>query len=111
MAQNFLMASRFKSNEMHLIPTHEAYAFSKLGNYLVPNYQRTNMVDLVSEASIAPQTSLPNNAFTGSVYVDFEIPKSINVLKSAVLTMQIDNTESVKSIIMPPICQLINRIE
>ena len=61
------------------------------------------MVDLVSEASIAPQTSLPNNAFTGSVYVDFDIPKSINVLKSAVLTMQIDNTESVKSISMPPI--------
>ena len=111
MAQNFLMASRFKSNEMHLLPTHEAYGFSKLGNYLVPNYQRTNMVDLISEASIAPQTSLPNNAFTGSVYVDFEVPKSINILKSAVLTMQIDNTEADKSIIMPPICQLINRIE
>ena len=96
MAQNYLTASRFKSNEMHLLETHENYSFSRLGGYLVPNYQRTNMVDLISEASIAPQTSLTNNAFTGSAYVDFEIPKSINVLKSAVLTMQIDNPETEK---------------
>ena len=111
MAQNNLTASRFKSNEMHLLQTHENYSFSKLGGYLVPDYQKVNMIDLISEASIAPQTSLPNNSFTGSVYVDFEIPKSINILKSAVLTMQIDNIEADKSIIMPPISQLINRIE
>ena len=111
MAQNNLTASRFKSNEMHLLQTHENYSFSRLGGYLVPDYQKVNMIDLISEASIAPQTSLPNNSFTGSVYVDFEIPKSINILKSAVLTMQIDNIEADKSIIMPPISQLINRIE
>jgi len=68
------------------------------------------MCDLVSEASIAPQTSLPSNAFTGSVYVDFEIPRSINVLKSCVLSMQIDNGGT-KPLVMPPISQLINRIE
>ena len=111
MAQNNLTASRFKSNEMHLLQTHENYSFSRLGGFLVPDYQKVNMIDLISEASIAPQTSLPNNSFTGSVYVDFEIPKSINILKSAVLTMQIDNIEADKSIIMPPISQLINRIE
>ena len=60
------------------------------------------MVDMVSEASIAPQTSLPSNAFTGSVYVDFEIPKSIDILKSCVLVMQFDNGDA-KPLIMPPI--------
>ena len=87
MAQNYLNSIRYKSNEIHLLNTHENYKFEKLGNYLMPAYQRINMVDMVSEASIAPQTSLPSNAFTGSVYVDFEIPKSINILKSCVLLL------------------------
>ena len=110
MAQNYLNSIRYKSNEIHLMNTHENYKFEKLGNYLVPSYQRVNMCDLVSEASIAPQTSLPSNAFTGSVYVDFEIPRSVNVLKSCVLSMQIDNGGT-KPLVMPPISQLINRIE
>ena len=111
MAQNYLNSIRYKSNEVHLLNTHENYKFEKHGGYLMPAYQRVNMVDMVSEASIAPQTSLPSNAFTGSVYVDFEIPKSINILKSCVLAMQIDNGDTTKPLIMPPISQLINRIE
>ena len=111
MAQNYLNAIRYKSNEVHLLNTHENYKFEKIGNYLMPAYQRVNMVDLIGEASIAPQTSLPTNAFTGSVYVDFEIPRSVNILKSCVLAMQIDNTHQTKPLCLPPISQLINRVE
>ena len=110
MAQNYLNAMRYKSNEIHLLNTHENYKFEKIGNYLMPAYQKVNMVDLISEASLAPNTSLPSAAFSGSVYVDFEIPRSINILKSCVLSMQIDNSES-KTLILPPVSQLINRIE
>ena len=77
----------------------------------MPAYQRVNMVDMISEASIAPSTSLPFNSFSGSVYVDFDVPRSINVLKSCVLAMQIDNGDTTKPLLMPPISQLINRIE
>ena len=111
MAQNYLNSIRYKSNEIHLLNTHDNYKFEKLGGYLVPAYQRINMCDLISEASIAPQTSLPSNAFTGSVYVDFEVPRSINILKSCVLAMQIANGETSKPLILPPVSQLINRIE
>ena len=110
MAQNYLNSIRYKSNEVHLLNTHENYKFDKHGGYLMPAYQRVNMVDMISEASLAPQTSLPSSAFSGSVYVDFEIPRSINILKSCVLSMQIDNSDT-KPLVMPPIAQLINRIE
>ena len=53
MAQNYLNSIRYKSNEIHLLNTHENYKFEKLGGYLVPSYQRVNMCDHVSEASIA----------------------------------------------------------
>ena len=45
MAQNNFTASQFKSYEMHLLQTHENYSFSKLGGFLVPDYQRVNMID------------------------------------------------------------------
>jgi len=111
MAQNYLNAIRYKSNEIHLLNTHENYKFDKIGNYLMPAYQKVNMVDLISEAAIAPQTSLPSNAFTGSVYVDFEIPRSVNILKSCVLAMQLSNNDAAKKLMLPPISQLINRVE
>mgnify|MGYP000020267138 FL=1 len=111
MAQNYLNSIRYKSNEIHLLNTHENYKFDKIGNYLMPAYQKVNMVDLISEASIAPQTSVPSNCFSGSTYTDFEVPRSINILKSCVLAMQLTNTDTTKKLMLPPISQLINRIE
>ena len=102
MAQNYLNSIRYKSNEIHLLNTHENYKFEKIGNYLMPAYQKVNMVDLLSEASIAPQTSVPSNCFSGSTYTDFEVPRSINILKSCVLAMQLTNTDTTKKLMLPP---------
>ena len=52
MAQNYLNSIRFKSNEIHLLNTHENYKFDKIGNYLMPAYQKVNMVDLGISKSV-----------------------------------------------------------
>ena len=45
-----LIAIRFKSNNIHLLNTHNNYKFDEIGNYFLPAFPKINMVDMISEA-------------------------------------------------------------
>ena len=50
-------------------------------------------------------------AFSGSNFIDFEIPRNLHILKSGTLHMQIQNNDPVTDLEMPIAFNLINRIE
>ena len=62
------------------------------------------------ERAIPPTTSLSSRAFSGSNFIDFEIPK-LNLLKSATLCMEIVNNCPLNKLKLPVAFNLIDRFE
>lgn len=105
-------ASRHKANHPFLYESHEAYPHVKTPfGGLTQDHQSINVTDLPMESSLPPTTSLSSRAFSGSNFIDFEIPRSINVLKSATLCMEIVNNDTSAKLKLPCAFNLIDRFE
>ena len=112
MSSHYNEVTRHQSNYPHLIETHSEYnhiSHPKFGVF--QEHQYLNVNDIVSESNIPPTTSLSSRAFSGSNFIDFEIPRNLHILKSATLHMQIQNNDPVTDLEMPIIFNLVNRIE
>lgn len=109
---NFNDARRHTSNHVFIHKTHDEFPHVETPyGFVVPEYQNININDVVQESSIPPTTSLSSRAFSGSTFVDFEIPRNLHILKSATLLMNIVNNDGTDNLRMPVAFNLINRIE
>ena len=111
MSSHFSEAARFNSNHLHLQQTHDEYPHVSTKMGVFQQHQYLNVNDIVSESQIPPTTALSARAFSGSNFIDYEIPRNLNILKSATLHMQIQNNDPVSDLEMPVAFNLINRIE
>ena len=104
-------SSRHKANHPFLAEHHEAYPHvnSPYGG-VYQEHQTVNISDLPMESAIPPTTSLSSRAFSGSNFIDFEIPK-LNLLKSATLCMEIVNNCPLNKLKLPVAFNLIDRFE
>lgn len=104
-------ASRHKANHPFLHESHDAYPHTKTPFGVFQDHQTMNITDLPAESSLPPTTSLSSRAFSGSNFIDFEIPRSINILKSATLCMEIVNNCPTNRLVLPPAFNLVDRFE
>ena len=103
-------ASRHRANHPFIFESHDAYPHSKTNYGVFQEHQNVNITDMPCESSIPPTTSLSSRAFSGSNFVDFEIPK-LNILKSATLCMEIVNNCPINKLQLPVAFNLIDRFE
>ena len=89
MSSHYSEAARFNSNHLHLMETHNEYPHVSTKMGVFQEHQYVNINDIVSESQISPTTALSARAFSGSNFIDFEIPRNLHILKSATLHMQI----------------------
>ena len=105
-------AIQHKANHPFLIESHSAYPHTQTPHGIFQEHQTINITDLPAESNIPPTTSLSARAFSGSNFIDFEIPRSIHVLKSATLCMEIVNNDSLgRFLFLPPAFNMIDRCE
>ena len=102
---------RHKSNHPFLHESHNSYPHTQTPHGIYQEHQTINITDLPQESSLPPTTSLSSRAFSGSNFIDFEIPRSINVLKSATLCMEIVNNDLSNKLSLPVAFNLIDRFE
>ena len=102
---------RNKSNHPFLHESHNSYPHSQTPYGIYQDHQTLSITDLPQESSLPPTTSLSSRAFSGSNFIDFEIPRSINVLKSATLCMEIVNNDTTNRLMLPVAFNLIDRFE
>ena len=104
-------ASRHKANHPFLHESHSSYPHTQTPFGIFQDHQTMNITDLPAESSLPPTTALSSRAFSGSNFIDFEIPRSINVLKSATLCMEIVNNDLANKLKLPTAFNLIDRFE
>ena len=106
-------AIQHKANLPFLNESHSAYPHTQTHHGVVyQDHQTLNVTDLPAESNIPPTTSLSARAFSGSNFIDFEIPRSIHVLKSATLNMEIVNNDQVgRYLFLPVAYNLLDRVE
>ena len=104
-------SNRHKANHPFLHESHNSYPHTNTPFGVYQDHQTINITDLPQESSLPPTTSLSSRAFSGSNFIDFEIPRSINILKSATLCMEIVNNDSVNKLQLPVAFNLIDRFE
>jgi hypothetical protein len=108
---HFNEASRYSTNSPWLQDTHPEHPHVESKGTVYQQHQNINANDVVAESNIVPTTALSTRSFSGSNFIDFEIPKTIHILKSATLALQIVNNDSTNFLRMPPIFNLISRFE
>ena len=104
-------ASRHKANHPFLQESHNSYPHTQTPFGIFQEHQTINITDLPQESSLPPTTSLSSRAFSGSNFIDFEIPRSINILKSATLCLEIVNNDLTKKLNLPVAFNLLDRVE
>ena len=110
MSSHYSEAARFNSNRLHLQTTHDEFPHVSTKHGVFQQHQYLNVNDIVSESQLMPTTAL-SGSFNGSMFLDFECPRNLHILKSATLHMQIQNNDPVSDLEMPIAFNLINRIE
>ena len=103
-------ASRHPANKPFLYENHDAYPHVKTQHGIFQDHQTLSISDLPMESAIPPTTSLSSRAFSGSNFIDFEIPK-MHLLKSATLCMEIVNNDPLVKSALPVAFNLIDRFE
>lgn len=103
-------ASRHPANKPFLYENHDAYPHVKTQHGIFQDHQTLSISDLPMESAIPPTTSLSSRAFSGSNFIDFEIPK-MHLLKSATLCMEIVNNDPLIKSVLPVAFNLIDRFE
>jgi hypothetical protein len=103
-------ASRHPANKPFLHEHHDAYPHVKTPHGIFQDHQTLSISDLPMESAIPPTTSLSSRAFSGSNFIDFELPK-MHLLKSATLCMEIVNNDPLIKCVLPVAFNLIDRFE
>lgn len=105
-------SAKHKSNHAFISEHHDAYPHVNTPHGVFQEHQTVNITDLPCESSIPPTTALSSRAFSnGSTFIDFEIPKSLHVLKDVKLCMDIVNNDIERPLMLPVAFNLIDRFE
>ena len=90
---HFNEASRHNTNSPWLQETHPEHPHVESKGTVYQQHQNINANDVVAESNIVSTTALSNRSFSGSNFIDFEISKTIHILKSCTLALQIVNND------------------